>query len=33
VVTDFETDAATAIKKPATNDVIRITAETTEVYR
>ena len=33
VLTDFETDAATTIKKPATNDVIRITAETTEVYR
>lgn len=33
VLTDFESDAATTIKKPATNDVIRITAETTEVYR
>lgn len=33
VLPDFETDIAKTIRKPATNDVIRVTAESTEVYR
>ena len=30
---DFNTDAATTIRKPAMNELIRITAETTKVFR
>ncbi len=33
VLPDFESDISTTIRKPATNDLIRITAESTEVYR